>query len=149
MKTIVAILTLALAGFFAGCSAGNQVQPMSGKTALYGTWSCVSAIVDGKSLPEETTKLLRLTITEHTYKTEKGPEVLFESSYTTDSAKNPREIDMLGTEGELKGKQAQGIFALNGDRLEICYTMPGSERPKRFESVPGSKAYLVVWRRAP
>jgi hypothetical protein len=30
---------------------------------LSGTWSCLSATVDGKPLPKETTELLRLTLT--------------------------------------------------------------------------------------
>ena len=31
--------------------------------------------------------------------------------------------------------------------LTICYTMPGKDRPKGFESAPGSAATLVVWKR--
>jgi len=142
-----AIATLALAGFWAGCGTPTHTHAMKDNRPLYGTWNCVSAVVDGRSLPEETTKLLRLTITEQVYKTEKGKEVLFESSYRTDWSKNPPEISMVGTEGELTGKEAQGIFLLEGNRLEMSYTMPGLARPTKFESSPGSKAYFIVWKR--
>jgi uncharacterized protein (TIGR03067 family) len=54
---------------------------------------------------------------------------------------------MLGTEGDLAGKEAQGIYLLEGDTLKICYTMPGQKRPTAFESLPGSKAYLMIWTR--
>jgi hypothetical protein len=54
---------------------------------------------------------------------------------------------MVGTEEDLAGKEAQGIFAVEGDRLEICYTMPGLMRPTKFESPAGSKAYWIVWKR--
>jgi uncharacterized protein (TIGR03067 family) len=104
--------------------------------------------VNGKPLTEPTVKLLHLTLTKDRYKTEKGSEVLFDSSYTVDASKNPKQINMIGTEGDLKGKEAQGIYALEGDTLRICYTMPGKPRPTAFESAVGSEAYLVVWKRA-
>jgi uncharacterized protein (TIGR03067 family) len=115
---------------------------------LAGIWECVSATNDGKPLAEETVKKLRLTVTgEGVYKTELGDQVLFDSTCKIDPAKKPKEIDMIGTEGQLKGKAALGIYSLDGDRLTICYTMPGKERPKSFESKPGSSATLVVWKR--
>jgi uncharacterized protein (TIGR03067 family) len=147
VKIKFAIATVALAGFWAGCGTAIPIQAMKDNRALFGTWNCVSAVVDGRSLPEETTKLLRLTITDQVYKTEKGKEVLFESSYRTDWSKNPAEINMVGTEGELTGKEAQGIFLPQENRLEMCYTMPGLPRPTKFESSSGSKAFLIVWKR--
>ena len=83
----------------------------------------------------------------HRYLTRKGTEVLFDSTYTTDPAQTPKQIDIVGTEGELKGKNAQGIYSLAGDTLTICYTMPGKPRPTAFESAPGSEAHLVSWKR--
>jgi uncharacterized protein (TIGR03067 family) len=114
---------------------------------LHGTWTCTSATVDGKELPKETAALLRLTLTQDRYKTEKGSDVLFDSSYRVDASETPKQISMIGTEGDLKGREALGIYSIEGDVLKICYTMPGDARPKRFESVAGSKAYLVIWKR--
>jgi len=56
---------------------------------------------------------------------------------------------MVGTEGDLAGKEAEGIYSLEGDVLRICYVMPGLPRPEGFESAMGSKAFLVVWKRIP
>jgi uncharacterized protein (TIGR03067 family) len=114
---------------------------------LSGAWSCVSATIDGKTLPPDTVASLRLTLTENQYKTQKGTETLFESTYSVDPSKSPKQINMIGTEGDLAGKEAHGIYSLEGDILRICYTMPDSPRPDNFESAPGSKAYLIVWRR--
>ena len=114
---------------------------------LQGAWTCISATVNGKALPKETAAALRLTITQDRYKTEKPGEVLFDSTYRVDPSRSPRQINMVGTEGDLKGKEAQGIYSIEKDTLRICYTMPGGGRPERFESLPGSKAYLVVWKR--
>src|SRR5882724_9303591 len=114
------------------------VVPSQPRDPLVGKWSCVSAVVDGKPLPQDTVQLLRLTITPDRYKTEKGSEVLFDSTYSIDPSKDPKQINMVGTEGALRGKEAQGIYSVQGNSLQICYTMPGEERPKNFESTPGS-----------
>ena len=115
---------------------------------LTGTWTCQSATVDGRALPEATIKLLRLTLTRDRFKTEKGKEVLFDSTYTVDAAKSPKQINMLGTEGELAGKESPGLYVLEGDTLRMCYTMPGKPRPAAFDSPAGSGVYLLVWKRA-
>lgn len=115
---------------------------------LAGTWSCVSGVNNGRPIPDATVKELRLTLTKERYKTERGEDVLFDSTYTIDATKEPKHINMIGTEGENKGKAAQGIYLLDGDTLKICYTMPGKERPTAFESKPDSGATLVIWKRA-
>ena len=120
---------------------------MNKDDGLHGAWTCISATVDGKALSKDTAAALRLTITQDRYKTEKPGEVLFDSTYRVDASRSPRQINMVGTEGDLKGKEAQGIYSIEKDILRICYTMPGDGRPERFESLPGSKAYLVVWKR--
>ena len=114
---------------------------------IEGNWACISAMIDGKPLAESKAQLLRLTLTRERYTTQRGSEVLFDSTYTTDPSSNPKQIDMLGTEGELKGKNAPGIYSLVGDTLIICYAMPGKPRPVAFVSAPGSEAYLVTWKR--
>jgi len=114
---------------------------------VIGTWSCAAAKINGKSLPDTTTKKLRLTMTDTRYKTERNGEVLFDSTYHLDVTKKPAHINMVGTEGDLAGKEAQGIIAVEGDTLKICYTMPGKPRPASFESATNSEAYLIVWER--
>src|SRR5688572_14915001 len=101
---------------------------------LAGEWQCVSATVDGKALAEGTVRKLRLVTTAERYRTERTDEVLFDSTYTLDISRAPKWIDIVGTEAEMKGKLALGIYELRGDRLTICYTLPGRERPKTFES---------------
>jgi uncharacterized protein (TIGR03067 family) len=114
---------------------------------LTGTWIGASATVDGRALPDATVNQLRLTLTADRYKTEKGNEVLFDSTYTVNPSRSPKEINMIGTEGNLTGKSAEGIYSLEGDTLEVCYTMPGKPRPSAFSSPAGSGIYLVVWKR--
>ena len=115
---------------------------------LEGAWVCTCATIDGRPLAPEAAAQLRLTLTGNRYQTARGGQVLFDSTFTLDPARQPKQIDLIGTEGELKGKAALGIYKLEGDQLTICYVMPGSERPKTFESPPQSGVFLVVWKRA-
>jgi uncharacterized protein (TIGR03067 family) len=134
-----------LAILVAGCAqfAGDS----TGDARLVGEWRCVSATVDGRALPEATVSALRLKLTDTRYVTTKGDEKLFDSTYRLDRRKTPAQIFMLGNEGELTGKEARGIYEIDGERLRICYTMPGEPAPTAFESTPGSKAQFIVWRR--
>lgn len=125
----------------------GYAQPTDDRSKLEGTWSCTSAVIDGKPLAEEAAKVLRLTLTADHYRTERGEQVLFDSTYTVDATKNPKTIEMVGTEGELKGKPALGIYKLEGDLLTMCYVMPGRERPTTFESQPETGIFLVIWKR--
>lgn len=125
----------------------SHCQAQTDQMNLSGIWTCTSAVIDGRPLADETAKALRLTLTADRYRTERGDQVLFDSTYAIDADKNPKTIDMIGTEGDLKGKPALGIYKLDGDTLTMCYTMPGKERPADFESQPNSGIYLVVWKR--
>jgi uncharacterized protein (TIGR03067 family) len=133
--------------YFAADGHG-QTQDADDREKLAGVWECASAVNDGKPLAEETVHKLRLTLTRNRgYKTELGPQVLFDSTYALDTQKQPKYIDLIGAEGENKGKAGLGIYSLEEDSLTICYTMPGHDRPKEFESKAGSGATLVVWKR--
>jgi len=145
MKLITLLCAVGNLAFLGACTTTND--HMNNTDSLSGKWSCLSATADGKPLPTEITDLLRLTLTQNRYKTEKGSEILFDSTYTIDPSKNPREINMIGTEGDLAGKEAPGIYSLDGDILRICYVMPGLRRPEKFESPTGSQIFLVTWRR--
>lgn len=141
MKAFMITVALVVVG---ACAAEKEIKVTSRMT---GTWSCVAATINGKPLADSTVKKLRLTTTDTCYKTERAGEVLFDSTYRLDTAKTPMHINMVGTEGDLAGKEAQGIIAMEGDTLKICYTMPGKPRPDSFASAANSEAYLIVWKR--
>src|SRR5215217_8228539 len=142
MKSLVLLLVIML------CAACATFQSNATRdTRLDGEWTCVSAVMDGKSLSADAIKSLRLVITGTRYITRTANETLFDSTYRVDRTKTPPQIFMLGNEGALTGKEAQGIYDLSGDTLRICYAMPGDPAPVKFESTPGSKAQFIVWRR--
>jgi uncharacterized protein (TIGR03067 family) len=117
-------------------------------TRLQGNWVCASGKVDGKEIGADMVAKLRLELGKEKYTTRRGESVLFEGTYKVDATKSPKQIDIVATEGEQKGQIAHGIYRIDGDKHEICYTMPGKERPKEFASEPGSGAFLIVWKRA-
>jgi uncharacterized protein (TIGR03067 family) len=144
--------------------AGSQSTKTERKMVnLQGNWVCVSAVVDGKPIPEETVKALKLELTGEQYTTRNGDTVLFKGGYQLDPSRNPLEIDIIALEGAEKGQVALGIFRLDkdtlvkegdrgfqlADRLNLCYAMPpAKERPKTFASSPGSGIQFSVWKRA-
>jgi uncharacterized protein (TIGR03067 family) len=114
---------------------------------LDGVWTCESATINGRKLDDTIAASLKLTLNGEQYKTERGDQVLFDSTYSVDTRVNPPHIDMVGI-GELAGKIGRGIYKVEQDRLTMCYTMPDRERPTVFASEEGSEAHLMVWRRA-
>jgi uncharacterized protein (TIGR03067 family) len=117
--------------------------------AIEGVWACIEATNGGQKIPDEKASQLRLTLTANGFKTQLGEQVLFDSTYTLDESKSPVEIDMIGTEGDLKGKPGLGIVKLDSGTLTLCYVLPGGgERPKAFASPSGSKVFLTVWKKA-
>jgi uncharacterized protein (TIGR03067 family) len=115
---------------------------------LTGVWACVSGVNDGKPLPEDIVKQLKLTLTKDRYKTEKGQVLLFDGIYKIDAGQRPKHIDITAPEGEQAGKTSKGVYALESETLRMCYANADKDRPKDFESKPGSGATLVVWKRA-
>jgi RNA polymerase sigma factor (sigma-70 family) len=113
---------------------------------LLGTWECTFARIDDNPLAEDTRRQLRLVMTRDRYTTKSGDQRLFEGSYRLDPTAKPKTIDIIALEGDNKGKAALGIYAINEDTLQICYTM-GQERPKAFRSPRGSGAFLTIWKR--
>jgi uncharacterized protein (TIGR03067 family) len=139
-------MTIAALIVFVAATKSPGDQPMNNN--LIGVWTCTAAIIDGRPLADETVKQLRLTLTADRYKSERDTEVLFDGTYKLDATKDPAHIDMTGTEGDFQGKNAPGIFKLDGDALTLCYVMPGKQRPTKFVSEPQSGVFLVVYRRA-
>jgi uncharacterized protein (TIGR03067 family) len=125
----------------------NHRLPENVMSELDGVWACESATVNGRTLDDEVAKSLKLTLQGERYKTERGDQVLFDSTYSVDNNVVPRHINMVGI-GELQGRIGKGIYELKQDRLTMCYTMPDQDRPTAFASDEGSNAHLMVWRRA-
>jgi uncharacterized protein (TIGR03067 family) len=147
MRTRAALLPAVI--LLLGASAGfSDEKGTNDMTALQGKWTCVSAESDGKAIPADIVKQLRLDIDKDSYTTRKGDQVLFEGAIRLDATKKPHEIDLVDMTGDNKGKMGKGIYEVHGDTFKICHGVPpNEERPKEFVSKSGSKFFLVEWRR--
>ena len=144
LKTFIALAAIIVAAN--AFTAENETNASLAARAA-GTWTCAAATINGKPLADTSVKRLHLTMTDTRYKTQRNDEVLFDSTYRLDTTKTPAHINMVGTEGDLIGKEAQGIIAVEGNTLTICYTMPGKPRTISFASATNSEAFLIVWKR--
>jgi uncharacterized protein (TIGR03067 family) len=120
---------------------------MGSTEKLHGVWQAISVTVSGVAIPESEVIAIRLTITGARFTTSRDAETLFDSTYSVDPEKSPREIQMIGVAGDFDGQAALGIYRFESEVLELCYTMPGFGRPTDFASGHGSGAFLIRLKR--
>lgn len=114
--------------------------------ALQGTWVPVKADLGGRPLPDAVLKGITLKMDKGTYDvTADGtPD---KGTYTLDASTQPKAITITGTNGPNQSKTFPAIYELKGETLRICYDLSGTKRPTTFESVPGTRLYLVTYQR--
>jgi uncharacterized protein (TIGR03067 family) len=117
---------------------------------LSGTWKLVSAVEDGKEVPENDVKKTRL-VTDGDKFTITGDAELGTSAsgtFTIDPTQKPKAVDSIQNDGPNKGKKILGIYEIIDDNNKrACWAPLGKERPTEFASKPGSGHLLQVWKR--
>jgi uncharacterized protein (TIGR03067 family) len=77
-----------------------------------------------------------------------GETVLSQAYFRLNPSAEPPMIDVIVTQGGLRGQTMLGIYELVGDRLRVCYASPGRERPRGFAPKAGSGETLQELRRS-
>jgi uncharacterized protein (TIGR03067 family) len=122
--------------------------PAGPPTEIEGGWRMVSAVFDGKPMPDDMVRwCTRTTRGDHTV-VMAGPQMMLSARFALDPTKAPHAIDYVNLHGTAKGKTQLGIYELDGDRLSICMSAPGKPRPRTFESSPRDGRSFTVWQRA-
>jgi uncharacterized protein (TIGR03067 family) len=68
--------------------------------------------------------------------------------YRVNPDKRPMWIDYARfLSGQKKGPVVRGIYRLRGDTLTLCFSRPGTKRPRSFTARPGSGKTLLVLKR--
>lgn len=116
---------------------------------MAGSWTPMLMQLNGKKQPEELLKSIRLTIKGDKYNTVVGKEK-DEGTLKLDATKEPRELDIIPSVGENKGKVLPCIYEIKGDELRVCYGLNGTERPADFKADEDSKGVvmLITYKRA-
>ena len=119
-------------------------KPKNDMAALQGTWSMVSGTQDGKPLPEDVIKRVKVVVSGDKM-TQIMDDRKHEHTYKLNPDKSPKEIDVdLGD-----GKVGKGIYELKGDTLKVAHgSKPDSPRPKDFTSKEGSGVMVAEFKRA-
>ncbi len=111
---------------------------------LEGKWSVVSVERDGK-VDEKWTDGVR-TMKDGKYElTPKKGDAVTGGYKIVDASAKLKEIDFTPDGGQFKGKTLQGIYAIDGDTLKICFAEPDKDRPTEFTS---KGSVLAIHKRA-
>ena len=111
-----------------------------------GTWVGVKAIYDGKAVPEETAKKLRLVVKDENYTFDAGDDKI-EGVHKLSPTTSPKQIDAVRKKGPDKDKVLLGIYELTETTFRVCFAAPGKPRPKAFSSKAGSEHRLIELKR--
>lgn len=141
VSLVVAVLLLVPAVALA--EDKDQLDPAK----LVGNWTFVSGEKGGQKSDPEMLKKNSIVITKDklTLKTEQGDFVM---KYTIDTKKNPAAITLEIVEAPLGvGTKSNGIVALKGDELKLCYAAMGGDTPKEFSAKKDGEHYFVLTRK--
>ncbi len=122
-------------------AAKTDKDTKTDKDKVQGKWKITEAVLHGRSLPLERAVAILGDTVEF-----KGDKVTLrtESTFTLDPSKSPKLIDMPSADG----KGFVGVYALDGDKLTLHVTVPGTTaRPTELEFKKGVNTTRLVLER--
>ena len=143
------LLLVLMAGLLVAADSDKQKgKDDPDKAKLQGTWTAISHESGGEKHGGEGHTL---TFDGDKFTIKKNDETEVEGTYTIDSSKKPKQIDMKiekAKEGKHEGDTAKGIYELKEDTVRWCSEEPGgSDRPDEFTTQDGSKRMCVELKR--
>ena len=129
---------------FGAASAADEGAVKVELAKLEGTWQLVSGVNNGKQIPEDVVKMIRVVIKDGKHSVYFGNEsAVKETPFTLDPAKDPK----TSTDKLPDGREIKGIYKLDDDTLTSCVAEPGKNCPTEFSSKEGSGWTLRVFKR--
>jgi uncharacterized protein (TIGR03067 family) len=114
---------------------------------LQGTWTMASLEINGQQVPAEKLQNTTLLIKGNKYIV-KVKDKTYETRFTLDPTRTPKQMDMTFSDGPNKGKLHKGIYSVEGDTFKLCRGQAaGLNRPRDFATWPDTGMFLVVWKR--
>src|ERR1043166_8522464 len=132
------VIALLLAGFgVMQAPAGKEKKSDADK--IVGVWKIEKAVLGGKELPEEITKIVRFKFTKDGKASFGVAGKEEEGNY---KITGPGKIEMTEPHGKQPGP---GIYKFEGDdRVSVCVAESNAERPTEYASPAGTKQMLLV-----
>ncbi|HEV3120558.1 MAG TPA: TIGR03067 domain-containing protein [Isosphaeraceae bacterium] len=147
-RAALLIATLALLTARPPASASpDSDKAKSDLDRLQGSWTCVSMERNGKPIPPESYKDGLLVMDGDTFTYTQGKQLVSRGKRVLHPETNPKGFDDQHSEGRFKGKTYFGIYEIQGDQFKTCNGSLGQERPKAFETKPGTGLLLIVYKR--
>jgi uncharacterized protein (TIGR03067 family) len=137
------LMIAALGLLLAACN--HQAPAPTPKTdldRLQGTWNLVSAMQDGKALPEDKVKQTTIVFKGDTFRFPGSAEYATSKAGTIklDESKTPKEMDAISTDKEVM----LGIYTLQENGYKVCFAPAGKPRPTEFTSTPGRGRFMEL-----
>jgi len=141
---------LALASVLLIAADAKDDAVKEAKAKLKGTWDVVSVEHPGGKvpIPEDGKFQMLIETDKFTMQFIKGDKKdNTEATYTLDPTQKPPQIDVVFSEGPIKGMKGLGIYVLDKDDLKIFLAEPSEPRPKEIALKEGVKAVLMTMKR--
>jgi uncharacterized protein (TIGR03067 family) len=134
MRTLVLTVGALIFAALLGRADDRKPSETGDHAKLMGRWEIISGMDEDKKVPEDKLKGSIMQVDkDHIYVLDRENNKLWSMAYTLDTSKQPFQITMVSDKGDAKGKTAEGIYALEGDKLRLCYSLPGQKRPITFD----------------
>jgi uncharacterized protein (TIGR03067 family) len=112
--------------------------------SLQGSWTATTAENGGRKVEQAT---IQVVFKDDSLRLFEENKLLATATFRLQADGEARLIDLSFTEGSIKGTHSEGIYALKGNDLRICFSLNEKERPTEFTSAPGSQFLLLVLQR--
>ncbi len=111
---------------------------------MQGDWKILTAERSGKPCPKEELISLGFKVRDNNFVIIAGrPEP---AAVELNPKSMPAEFQ-LKVRGGQAGKKLLGIYELKGDKLKICWAVPGKPRPKKFKTGDGQFLFVMEKRK--
>jgi uncharacterized protein (TIGR03067 family) len=137
------VLTVFLTTFV--ITLGDPLSP--GLAELQGTWVLLSMETEGHDVPAEDFKDWTAVYEGNRLTLKAGERVRRRGIITVDPTRRPKAINTWDQDGPYEDQTVPGIYAIEGDRLKLCFARPGQERPKEFTTKTGAAFLFCVYQR--
>ncbi len=118
--------------------------PKAPVESIEGEWKLVEFVKEGRPREKEAITTMTFKAGKLTIADGKRDET---ATYTLDPKATPFAIDLVPEKGGGRKETVKGIYKIEKDKLIICFSMDGADRPKEFKSEPGTKTGMFTLER--
>jgi uncharacterized protein (TIGR03067 family) len=115
--------------------------------SFQGTWTVESMELDGKPLPDDQRQKIKLVIQGEDFRFYNAEGTSEPGLYKIDPSKDPKELNIVITEGSDKGKIYLVIYKFEAGKMIQCMQLDNKARPNTFSGKAGSGCAYEVWTR--